>query len=78
MFSSEQTYTLSHFVVSLSVPSGGVLGVGGVAGAGGELDTAEREVLMLKVQEELHSLLRVALVRNLSRALMNESSYNDH
>lgn len=61
VFSSEQTYVLSDFVLRLTM---------GPTFA--PTEESQRAELVKAVEKELVSLLRLALVKNLSRALMEE------
>lgn len=61
VFSSEQTYVLSDYVLKLTM-----------APTFAPTEDSQRAEVVMAVEKELVSLLRLALVKNLSRALMEE------
>ena len=64
VFSSAQTYTLSHYVLQL-MPS---------STAPSTTDFTEQDRSKKQLEEELLSMLRLSLVKNLSRALVEENT----
>ena len=67
VFSSEQTYILSDFVLKLTMaPNFDPLPPAETT------EESERTQLIKNIEKELVSLLRLALVKNLSKALMEE------
>lgn len=76
VFSSAQTYTLSHYLLQLTMPPSSPFTAPPNATPSEVPPEASTEHAqrMKKMEEDLLALLRLTLVKYLSRALMEESS----